>query len=503
MKKKTSISRNALAAVCQILCIGAILFLLYRFLLRNIGVEQLGLWSLVLSVSSVSNIANFGLSGSVVKFVAKYAALERYDMAGDVIQTAVLSVGLLVGLFLLAAYPFCSWLLGKFVEPGSLPLALDVLPFAFTALWIMVLTSIVQAGIDGCQRIDLRSLLLISGSLFHLLLCFVLVPSYGLIGLAWARIVQNSLVLIASWGIVKYCLWPIPILPYKWTLGIFKEIWLYGVNFQIVTFSAMLYDPVTKMLLSRFGGLSLVGYYEMASRMVNHIRSILVAANQVLVPAFAEWHEKRSEKVDPAFRVSYEVMWFLAFPSYTGIILFTPLVSRLWIGSQESDFMLYAVLLSLGWLVNTIASPAYMANLGSAQLRWNVVAHILIAFLNGVAGFLLGSGWGAHGVIIAWVLSLALGSSVIAVSYHFEHGIPFGEWLPPNVVAVVGTCILSMLFYLTALWFLLEKMDVTFYSFSIEWAMPIMFGLIIALMLWLNPNRVRIIMWLGLNAKSR
>jgi len=60
---------NAIMSVVQIVVIGIVLFILYRFLLNTIGVEQLGIWSLVLATTSVTQIASFGLSGSVVKFV--------------------------------------------------------------------------------------------------------------------------------------------------------------------------------------------------------------------------------------------------------------------------------------------------------------------------------------------------------------------------------------------------------------------------------------------------
>ncbi|MGC8744981.1 MAG: polysaccharide biosynthesis C-terminal domain-containing protein, partial [Verrucomicrobiia bacterium] len=58
----------------QIISVGIALFFLYRFLLKTIGVEQFGIWSLVLSTTSIIGAANLGISGSIVKFVAKYIA---------------------------------------------------------------------------------------------------------------------------------------------------------------------------------------------------------------------------------------------------------------------------------------------------------------------------------------------------------------------------------------------------------------------------------------------
>ena len=201
--QKRQILINAIMSVIQIIVISIALFILYRFLLDTIGVEKLGIWALVIATSSVANIANFGLSGSVVKFVAKYVARKEAENVSEVIQTAVISVGILVGFILLVGYPFIKWVLSLVMENNSLHLALSILPYALAALWIMSLTSIFQSGLDGYQRIDLRSLLLIGGELFHLFLCFILAPPQGLMGIAYARVITNFSVLFCSWLLIR------------------------------------------------------------------------------------------------------------------------------------------------------------------------------------------------------------------------------------------------------------------------------------------------------------
>jgi hypothetical protein len=48
-------------------------------------------------------------------------------------------------------------------------------------------------------------------------------------------------------------------------------------NIQAITISQMLYDPITKGLLVKFGGLDLAGYYEMANRLVVQLRGFIVS----------------------------------------------------------------------------------------------------------------------------------------------------------------------------------------------------------------------------------
>ena len=490
--QKRRIVINAIMSVTQIVVISGVLFVLYRFLLATIGVEQLGIWSLVLATTSVTQIANLGLSGSVVKFVAKYIARGEDENISRVIQTAALSVAAFVGFVLLIAYPVAKWVLWLVIADESLPIALSVLPYALLALWLMIVTSIFQAGLDGYQRIDIRSLLLMGGAAFHLLLCFILAPTYGLIGVAYARVIQNITVLFSSWLLLKGYLPLLPIFPYKWDKGIFKEIVRYGINFQIISITAMFYDPITKALLSKFGGLSMVGYYEMASRMVQQFRALIVSANQVLVPVIADLKEKTPEKIRPAYLLSYQVLFYLALPLYSLIIICIPIISELWIGYYENIFVIFGTLLAIGWFLNTLNVPAYFVNLGIGELRWNLISHIAIALLNTGLGFLLGAFFEGIGVVVAWVVSLALGSSIIYISYHIRHGIPLIELVPKSSRIIIVACLIGML----STFIIQYKLNHIFNTIALNSIITFSFSIIVLIPFWLHPMRKRLMKWI-------
>ena len=450
--KKRQLFINAIMSVSQVTVAGGVLFILYRFLLNTIGVEQLGIWSVVLATTSMASIANLGLSASVVKFVAKYVARGEEDTVVSVIQTSVISIGILFGLVLLIAYPFAKWLLNLVVPPTSLKEAISILPYALLSLWIMVISSIFQSALDGYQRIDLRCLILMAASVIHLFLSFVLVPSYGLVGLAYAQVAQSCLVFIGSYLMLRQYFVLLPIIPHQWDRKLFSEMIGYGLNFQVISISQMLYDPITKALLTKFGGLSMTGFYEMASRMILQVRALLVTANQVLVPTIADLQERKPELIESVYKSSYHLLFYLALPLFLIIVAFTPIISELWIGRYESLFVLFAILLAIGWFLNVVNAPAYFANLGVGELKWNTISHIIIGLLSGGLGLLLGSLYGGKGVVVGWVISLITGSNIITVSYHLRHKIPIRELLTREdigigLVGVVGLSICLLLYY--------------------------------------------------------
>jgi O-antigen/teichoic acid export membrane protein len=187
----------------------------------------------------------------------------------------------------------------------------------------------------------------------------------------------------------------------------------------------------------------------MAVRFVAQFRLLLVSASQVLVPTIAVMHESSEQAVTATYAKSYAIMFFLSLPFYSVLASSVPLVSELWIGRLEPNFVSFALLLIGGYWINTLAAPAYHTNLGTGHLRLNVASHVVITILNGTLGYALGSWLGEIGVVTAYSIALVLGSSVLILGFQLEHNIQFGFLVPKEV----RTLLLLVTFSLIAAWF--------------------------------------------------
>ncbi|HEY3347132.1 MAG TPA: oligosaccharide flippase family protein [Nitrospirota bacterium] len=451
MNNKKTILLNALTSVFQVIVTGGSLFLLYGFLLKKIGVDRLGIWSVVVATTSLANVANLGFSGSVIKFVSKYLAREERGIASRIVQTALVSVTLIVGIVFIAAYPIIGLILKGVVPAGRLPEALMILPFTFVSLWVMLIANVVQGSLDGHQRIYIRSSIQMFGTLLYMTACFVAVPHFGLKGLAACNIGQSVFVLTASWLMLRKFMPSLPLIAYRWDKGLFKEMAGYGLNFQVITICNMFFDPVTKSLLTKFGGLHMTGYYEMANKMLIQIRGIVFNANKVLVPAIANLQERQPEIIQGMYIKSYRLLLFMAVPIFTGVVALAPVISRIWIGHYEQTFVFFVIMLAVGWFSNALLGPAFISNLGMGRLKWNTASNIIMAGMNSVLGFLFGKYLGGSAVVAGWTVSLVTGSLVVIVSYHRIHKISFAELMPKEsalmLLASLGALTASGAFY--------------------------------------------------------
>jgi O-antigen/teichoic acid export membrane protein len=491
MQNKRQILVNAIMSVAQVVVISGILFVLYRFLLKTIGVENLGIWSVVLATTSVAGIANFGLSGSVVKFVAKYVARGEDEAVADVIQTALISISVAGGLVLLIAYPLVHLILELVMPSDSIEKALSILPYAIMSLWMIIIAGVLQSGLDGYQRIDIRSMILTASALFHLILSFVLVPDYGLMGLAYARVIQTVAMLVISWFMLKRFIPALPVFPYQWNRKLFLEMIGYGINFQAISITQMLCEPTTKALLTKFGGLSMVGFYEMASRMLLQLRSVLVSANQVLVPAIAHLQERSPDSIQNIYKDNYRLMLYIALPFYSIIIVATPVISEIWIGRYEPIFITFSILLAVALFVNTLSVPAYFSYLGVGKLKWNTLGHVITAIMNAILGFMVGYVFGGTGVVIGWIFSLIAGSLMIGISYHTIYKITLWDLLPRECLGVAISCLVAIL---TA-FLIYYKFDYLGNLVLVGCAALLIFSAVIILPLWIHPMRKYLMGW--------
>ena len=500
--QKRRIVINAVMSVVQVIVLSGILFILYRFLLKTIGLDKLGTWSIVLATTSVAGIGNLGLSASVVKFVAKYLAHSQEETTAKIIQTAAISMSAFVGFLIMVAYPFAGWLLSLVMPSESLKGALSILPYALISFWIITVANVFQAALDGYQRIDIRSLIIIVSAFFHLLLSFFLVPSYGLMGLAYARTIQAIGLLVASWAVLKRFVPALPVFPCQWNLRLFREMIGYGINFQLISITQMLCDPATKALLTKFGGLTMVGLYEMASRMILHLRALLVTANQVLVPAIAHLKEKDTNAIQNMYKNNCRIIVYMAVPFYSIIIAFTPIISEIWIGQHESIFIIFSILLAVNLFVNTLSLPAYFSYLGIGVLKWNTLGHVVPSLMNVGLAFALGYFIGGIGVVIAWIISSSIGSILITLSYHLSYEIPLNELMPFQDRRIGLSCLLGIFTTFVLYYQLNHHLDFVVLSTMLIFS----FFAIVIPFIWIHPIRKRLIGWIVddmLNAKVR
>jgi len=418
---------NAVSAAVQVIVVGLMYFLLYRYLLRLLGPAQLGVWALVVSTSSIANFANFGITSGLVKFVADYRETGDNGQMNKLIFTAFISLLSFFALLIFIGYLGINLIIRLVIDPQYVGLALRLLPYALICLFINEMGGIYTSILEGFQKNYVRNIIYIGGSVCFLALSYVLVPIYGLMGVTYAQVIQSALIFISAFIAGTVNLKGFTLFKWGWDKQIFKDLISYGSKFQLVSLLQLLYEPATKMLLTRFGGLPAVGYYEMASRLINQVRALIVNANQVMIPVVAQATHSGTGAVVKLYKRAMSATLLVNVPVICAVISFSSFISVLWIGHIEPVFIFPLVILSVTIFFNIMCGPAYYSSLGQGKLNLLMYVHVFMAALNIALGWLLGKLFGADGVIISWGITFTLGSLLLIIYFQRDMLISFAR----------------------------------------------------------------------------
>ena len=418
---------NVISSGSQVLIIGVVYFFLYKILLKNLGIELLGVWSVVLSTSSLANLANFGVADSVIRFVALFTKDDKRDKMRKLIFTASL---FLFGLFLiigLIIFPFADLILRGVLPIKYLKEGLLILPYSITCLILNAVNGVYASVLDGMQKNYLRTLIFSTSSIVLLATAFLLVPIYKLQGVAFAQVLQSFFTLISCLICVVFQTKYNP-LKWNWDKAIFKQIFSYGMKFQFVSLASMLNDPITKILLGKFGGMAFVGFYEMANRLLVQARGVIVSGTQSLIPVMINFSNNVAE-IQVFYKKIFSNVLFFSIAAMGIIVVSGRLVSYFWIGQYQTAFYFSLLILSVSTLLNLTNAPAYFFNMAEGNLNVLIKQHVILGFSNAVFAYVLGYLFQGYGVILGWLIAILLGGIYILNSFNKDYSLKFKDIL--------------------------------------------------------------------------
>ncbi|MCU7618684.1 oligosaccharide flippase family protein [Chryseobacterium sp. PBS4-4] len=420
MKNKKTIT-NVLTSGGQVALIGIMYYFLYRFLLEKLGVKLLGVWSVVMSASSIANIADLGIATSMVRFVSLYEHKNNLKRIPQLIFTGVVLNMLIFIPICLIIWPIAYLILGNIVEENYVTTARQLLPFSLLCVLLNSLAGVYGSLLDGFRKNYIRNSIFSFSSLLFLFFTILSVKKYGIIGVIWSQVFQSSLTLILC---IIFATRLVKFNPFKWNWNkvIFKEIFSYGIQFQLTSITGILNEPVTKMLMSKFGGLAFTGYYEMASKLVMQIRGVIVSANQSLMPLMVkESVATENKKKFSVLSLSFASVFFISLLSLSFLNILSPIVSKVWIGHDEPIFINVLLVVSVCMFINLLSAPTYFALLSFNKLNPIIISQLIMAIINIALGYFLGSILGGYGIVFTWMIVVIVGSWYLIKSLDFRN----------------------------------------------------------------------------------
>lgn len=450
----SSLSRNSLFSVGQSLLGIVAIFLSFRLLVKHHGIEALGLWSISVGLVSFARLADFSGGSALARFVA----IAEDGLKAKYIDT-ILIFNLLFYSILCAAIWFpISLLLGVIVDPEVTPISQRFILYAILSLLLMVVSSSQLNALDGLHRADIRATIYSLGLLLFLLLAVLWVPSQSVIGLAKAQIIQFFFQLILARYLLRNKVDGISIIPKQWSTSAFKETFTYGIKLQLNSISVLIFEPSTKIIITYFSGLEVLGVYELAYKLTTYLRSVILAALTPVIPVFSKAHkDSPKNSIEKLVQIQNHLNKFTV-----GFVLLSllaaPVVSWIVLSEISTFFLTMVYALIVAYSINIFGTPIYLYAQAVGVLRWNIIGHFIITVSSVLFCLIFSQAFPAKNTALGVAFGLALGSLVLLIKNAQMFGL--SAWtLRPNNKLTLGT-ILTFATFSIGYFVLAQKMQI-------------------------------------------
>jgi O-antigen/teichoic acid export membrane protein len=410
----SALKRNAIWNLIEVAASTVVLFILYRLILKHIGIGALGVWSLVLATTSLARVADIGAAGGLGRFIAvSQARGEPGETSLIYVETALIAnVVLYVLIGGLLYWP--AWFgLSLSMHGSALQEGRSLLPFSIVSLILQNAGNVTTAALIGFHRSYQKSILNLAALAIQVTVAVFTVGRFGLAGLAMAQIFQSAFLVIAGWCLVLRASSRDGLyFPVRIRKAPLRELMGFGLRLQGLNIATFLYDPFTKFAISSVAGIETIGLYELASRSVLQLRQFVVAPAQNLTPIFAASHDTDPFRKVPLYHDALIAIALAAGLGMAALAAGSPVLSLLWMHRIDAKFIAFTLILCAGWFVNVISTPGYFLGIGSGVLRWNIVGSSLTTVLSPLLVFLMGQSFGGAGAAGAAMVSVASGSTL-------------------------------------------------------------------------------------------
>ncbi len=397
----------------------------FSVLVRLTDIKTIGLWVLLNSLLGFSRIADFWSAG-LVSFVAEEIGRDEKQSAARLVSTAMVTAA--VGFFLvILAAGSLLYLLAEHI-PGDIDAAQvrRMVPLMCITFWFTSVAITYHVGFLAFDQPLLKLIQNVGGSAIFFTISVMLTPSYGIWGILIAQSIQGVLMLGFGMIVFNLCITK-GNSTFAWNRRDFQKLSHYGSRATLIGILQLASDPLIRLLMSRFGGLGAVTLMEVATRMIVAIRGLVLAAGQLMVPAFAKASSDDIQVTEKLYNVSRRIFILITVPVLSCLLALGPAMERIMLGKEDSLFLPMLWMLSIGWGLNIISAPAFFLLTARRQLRplfWN---RLLMLMAVSVFGFTGGYLFGVLGVTLGVTIGLAIAASVMIIAARKFEGSSFDD----------------------------------------------------------------------------
>lgn len=404
--------------------------LLYTpYMLRMLGQNEYGLYSLVASVISYLTILDMGLGNAVVRYTAKFRTegkqQEQYEMFGMflLLYACIGVLALLVGGVLF--HSFEQWF-GHSMTIDELEKARLMILFLIFNVAFTFPMSIFGSILLAYERFVFPKVLQIIRILLNLIVMIVLLElGFRAVAMVVVQTIFNILTLVIHFFYCKYKLGiQLHFRRFRW--GLLKEISVYSFWIFLSVIMDRIYWNTGQFVLGMYGGTAAIAVFAVAIQLSMLYMSFSTSISGVFLPKVTAMVASESDpkEISDLFirtgRIQYIVMAFIL----SGFVVFGRPFIHLWAGADYADAYAISLLFFVSLTIPMIQNVGITILQARNRMKFRSLLYLVIAFVSLYFQFVLAKRYGGWGCAIAISAALFVGQGLIMnVYYHRSQGL--------------------------------------------------------------------------------
>jgi O-antigen/teichoic acid export membrane protein len=429
--------------------------ILIPFIIKTLGNESFGLWSLIWSFLAIFELADLGFAASVIKYVADARGRGDHSALKKIVCT-LFWIYVVLGAIVMAGIAGSLLVFNKIfqIPPDQAPMAQAVLIILGVRSGLYLPLGMFRGVLVGFQKMRIANAYKASGTLFYLVAVLILLtlePDIRV--LAAVNLIAGILPMFAIMIHSRRMIPGLRLHPRYFERSLARKLASFSLYFSLTQIAGMIGTRADALIIKLFLPLESVGIYSVGMRLSEHASLFCTHLTRALSPVFAELHgADEKSNVRAAHYLGAKLTVAFATPLLLGLgFLAEPLI-RVWTGP---DFLKAAPVCQ--WLVAAAMVAIIHGNtvnvLGmGGQQRYAAICIVIGQLINVVLSFILIQPLGIVGVSMAtfiaavpiyvWLIESRAGQLQERSLWHFYRRTVVPSLLPALVMAAMLLAVL-------------------------------------------------------------
>jgi O-antigen/teichoic acid export membrane protein len=385
--KRPGFAVNTLWTWASVITSFAMAIFVSRLMVRRLGDEVYGLWSLVFTIVEYYGLLDLGIRSAVVKYVAQHWTLGEDEQLSRTLNTAFayfLAISVVLFALTITMAPLTTRIF-PFISPELQPSFVYVVIITGCTWAIGLIFVCISSSLDAAQRFDITSRIAISVSVVRLIgIVGMLQLGYGL----KAVVTVAVLVRLAQFGFL-YRAFVRQFPAFRWNMAhvdraVFRRLLGFSVHTLPAAFGSVLIDQGPAVAIGNVQPAQYVGYFNNPRRLVQAVQDFVFRLGIVTTARTAELvaHGRREALIRLGVQANrYAFTIFMAAAVFF-IVYATPIIALL----MTPDFAKMSAPLLPVFTIGVLFSDAIQFN--SSSMLYGMARHQVYSALRMLEGIL-------------------------------------------------------------------------------------------------------------------